>query len=607
LEKSRFLPVWFNAWHHQSEEQLLAALLEHIKNQAIPPWWHIDNWIFRARLVHFRFREKWPLLILFVLALCGSVAYELSRHGLKLEDFVTFGKDVIALIKYVLPWSSQKDLPQDLGHFSVLATVLAIVVAIFKKAKAFGINPAKLTDNLRDAATIKDVKPDPGVRPRFAREFGDVCKAWSWGGRRVIIFIDDLDRCRPESVVTVLESINFLTTAGDCMIVLGMAQNQVTHCVGLGFKDIAHAEAAYHGGGNTEQEKAVARFSYGAFYIKKLVNIVAPLPKTTPEQRRRVLEARAAEVRRQAEEESKQAPAAWRTAVWNWASQAGRMAWKTAPVLSLVLAVVLSVWIGYRQGSHKEGQQQTAGNNSQAATGAGTAQSQSNSTAKPPESSQSGKVTGAAKPLIYDRPTSERARLEGPDKSAGGVWWSYAVGALFLVLLFGILAYQFSARTNQDAQNSPEFEDSLKLWGQYIVGVCDTPREIKRALNDLRYQAMTRRSNGPSTTRGERLVRAVRQFVTGRTETMPVEMHVDEAALPPRKAAELASLTEPELNTFLDPDTVDTRGSQNLQRLLALKREHLKIFHRWIGEPASVAGPPGVGPENPPARAAHQA
>ena len=598
LEKSRFRPVWFNAWHHQSEEQLLAALLEHIKSQAVPPWWHIDNWIFRARLVYFRFRGKWALLIVLLLGLCGVVSFEFSRHGLKLDDFVKFGTDVIKLVKYLLPWSNQKELPDDLGHFSLVATVIAIFATIFKKAQAFGINPAKLTDNLRDAATIKDIKPDPGARPRFAREFGDVCKAWSWGGRRVIIFIDDLDRCRPESVVTVLESINFLTTAGDCMIVLGMAQNQVTHCVGLGFKDIAHAEAAYLGGGNTEQEKAIARFNYGAFYIKKLVNIVAPLPKTTPEQRRRVLEARAAEVRRQEVEEQKVSPAAWRTGLWDWVSQTAGMTFKAAPVLALLLAVGLSVFIGYKQGI----QQKLPEKPSQ------TVINPDHSQPAPNPQPLADKVNGVAKPLIYDRPTSQPAILIEPDKSAGGVWWSNAVDVFFLLLLFGILAYQLSARTNQDAQNSPEFEESLKLWGQYIVGVCDTPREIKRALNDLRYQAMTRRSNGPSTTRGERLIRAVRQFVTGRAEKMPVDTRVDEAALPPRKAAELASLTNDELKAFLDPDKLDMKGSENLQRLIELKREHMRHFHRWIGEVEPVTEPMAGEPENPPpARAAHQA
>jgi KAP family P-loop domain/PASTA domain len=598
LEKSRFRPVWFNAWHHQSEEQLLAALLEHIKDQAVPPWWHLDNWIFRARLVYFRFQGKWPLVILLALALCGSLAYELSRHALALSDFTNFGKDAIALAKCLMPWSSQTKPPDDLSHFGLVATLIAIFATIFKKAQAFGINPAKLTDNLRDAATVKDIKPDPGVRPRFAREFGDVCEAWSWGGRRVIIFIDDLDRCRPESVVTVLESINFLTTAGDCMMVLGMAQNQVTHCVGLGFKDIAHAEAAYLGGGNTEQEKAVARFNYGAFYIKKLVNIVAPLPKTTPDQRRAVLEARAAEVRRQAEDDEQRSRAArWRAAAWTWASQAGSLTREAAPVLALVTAVVLSVLIGYKQGiQQKPPEPQAQAAPPQAHPGPAPV-------SQPP--TREGAVTQA---LAYDRPTAQPATLVEPDRSAGGMWWSFAAGTLLPFILFGILAYQFSARTNQDAQNSPEFEESLKLWGQYMVGVCDTPREIKRALNDLRYQAMTRRNNGPSSTRGERLIRALRRLVTGRSEKMPVETRVDEAALPPHKAADLAALNEAELKAFLDPDILDLKGSENLQRLITLKREHIKHFQRWIGEAQPVIEPTALEAENPPpARAAHQA
>lgn len=595
LEKSRFRPVWFNAWHQQSEEQLLASLLEHIKGQGVPPWWHIDNWIFRVRLLHRRFRAKWPLMIVLTLALCAGVAFELSRNGLKLDDFVHFGRDSIQLIKFLLPWSSEKN-PPDLGQFGLAATVLAMFTAIFKKARAFGIDPSKLTDNLRNAASIKDVKLDPGVRPRFAREFGDVCTAWSWGGRRVIIFIDDLDRCRPDSVVTVLESINFLTTAGDCIIVLGMAQEQVTHCVGLGFKEIAEAEDAYRGGGSSDQEKATARFKYGAFYIKKLVNIVAPLPKTTQEQRRRVLEARAAEVRGQhedAEQETSRA-AALRESLWEWLTQAGRLTWKAAPVLGLVLAVILSLVAGYREGFQPTPENPQPG-------------AKIDEHDKPIDNASKNVTGGTAHILVYARPTSQPAKLADSDNAAAGAWWSYGVDAVFLLLLFGILAYQLSARTNQDAQNSPEFEHSLSLWGQYIVGVCDTPREIKRALNDLRYQAMTRRNNGPSATRGERLIRALRQFVTGRVEPAGISTRVDEAALPPRKAAEFANLTLEELKDFLDPEKLDVQGSENLKLLMELKRRHLKEFGRWIGEAKPT--PEGVSEDTldtSVARGAHQ-
>lgn len=609
LEKSRYRPVWFNAWHHQSEEQLLAALLEHIKGQAIPPWWHIDNWIFRARLVYNRFHRKWPLLIVLIFLFSAATTYEFTHHAA--TELIDAPENLIPFKKYIPSFSESKTAvptpasltspdakscapgancnQNDLGHLGLLLSLFAILGAILRAAKTFGINSAKLTDNLRNASSIKDLKPDPAIRSQFAREFGDFCKAWDWGSRRVILFIDDLDRCRPESVVTVLESINFLTTSGNCMIVLGIAQDQVTHAVGLGFKEIAEAEAAYDGTANNEQEKAAARFKYGRLYIKKLVNIVAPLPKTTIEQRRRVLEARAIEARRQEQQQKAADPVSWRLRLWDGLSESGLLVRKITPVAGLVLAVILSAWSGYQIEAPVP--QPISSPSAKQPGPTLEPEQQQTQTASKPENAK----PGAAQPLVYDRPTTEMASLRAGQSSASGFWRSMGLAGLFLTVLFGILGYQLSARTNQDAQNSPEFEKSLEIWGPYIVGICDTPREIKRALNDLRYQAMTRRSSGPNITRGDRLIRAMRLIVTGKREEQPAEIRVNEAALPPRMAAELAGLTENELNCFLNPQVQytsftdsgfpkpDTAHSENLNRLVGLKAKHIAQFGEWLG------------------------
>ena len=631
LKKSRYCPVWFNAWHHQSEEQLLAALLEHIKEQAIPPWWHIDNWIFRARLLRSRMGRKWPVVVVLAIVFASTAAYEISSHGI--DEFIQSPTNIIPYKDQILGMFKPKDGsnqsskdkadqsskdkpgeaasagakasgtqssaqepsdqkpcnpgdkcdPGDLRHLGLIASFFGLLGAILKIAKAFGIDSSKLTDNLRDVTTIKDVKPDPGIRRQFAREFGDLCEAWSWGGRRVIIFIDDLDRCRPESVVIVLESINFLTTAGDCMIVLGMAQKQVTHAVGLGFKDIAQSQQAYLDGCNTEQEKAIARFKYGELYIKKLVNIVALLPKTTPEQRRKVLESRAAEARRQDEQVKAAALTGWRTGLWEWLSESGRLAVKFAPVMAMLLAIVISMLVGYQKGAAPASDQQQGGSANTSSTPPSSPINEGKQSNEPAATK-----SGEAKPLLYHRPTDEQAKLKEAEGFTGGSWWSYSSSALLLVIFFGLFGYQLSARTNQDAQNSPEFEKSLELWGEYIVGLCDTPREIKRALNDLRYQAMTRRMNGPSSTRGERLSRTLRQLVTGRKEKDPVEARVDEAALPPLKAAALASLSDDEEKRFLgkDADTTYPGITETMKMLLGMKAKHIELFGRWIGAPA---------------------
>jgi Cdc6-like AAA superfamily ATPase len=44
-------PVWFNAWHHQKEENILAALFENIRAQASPSAWRLSGLWFRLRLL----------------------------------------------------------------------------------------------------------------------------------------------------------------------------------------------------------------------------------------------------------------------------------------------------------------------------------------------------------------------------------------------------------------------------------------------------------------------------------------------------------------------------------------------------------------------------
>ncbi|HET9165297.1 MAG TPA: P-loop NTPase fold protein, partial [Candidatus Angelobacter sp.] len=197
LKKSRYCPVWFNAWHYQSEEQLLAALLEHVKDQAIPPWWHIDNWIFRARLLGNRMKLKWPLVAVLAIVFVSSAAYEIASHGI--DEFIQSPTNLIPYKDQILSLFKSKDKadqsskdkpgeaasagakasgtqssaqepsgqkpcnpgdkcdPGDLRHLGLIASFFGLLGAILKIAKAFGIDSSKLTDNLRDVTTIKDV------------------------------------------------------------------------------------------------------------------------------------------------------------------------------------------------------------------------------------------------------------------------------------------------------------------------------------------------------------------------------------------------------------------------------------------------------------------
>ena len=75
LERYEFRPVWFNAWHHQKEEHLFAALLEAVRGQAVPGWSSYAGLVFRWRLLRKRTRAHlfWTVLFLTVLGVLSGL------------------------------------------------------------------------------------------------------------------------------------------------------------------------------------------------------------------------------------------------------------------------------------------------------------------------------------------------------------------------------------------------------------------------------------------------------------------------------------------------------------------------------------------------------
>src|SRR5262249_50190968 len=117
-----------------------------------------------------------------------------------------------------------------------LAAILPALFGAYRALRAFGLNPKSLLGTI---STKSDgaLTAQPGVRYRFAEEFAEVTAALK--PHHLVLFIDRLDRCEKDHVLEVLETVNFLVTAGNCYVVLGMSRRWVETCVGLAFKDLA--------------------------------------------------------------------------------------------------------------------------------------------------------------------------------------------------------------------------------------------------------------------------------------------------------------------------------------------------------------------------------
>src|SRR5262249_51653581 len=162
------------------------------------------------------------------------------------------------------------DWLQHAPFYTSILTILLGLNGVRKAARAFGANPASLLASLSGSTRISDLEKQTSFRDRFASEFCQVVQVL--GSRRLLIVIDDLDRCRPEKVREVLEAVNFLVSSGDCFVVLGLARGIVEHCVGLSFSSIVDTMPPHLLGAPSEAklEPVEKRQLFAERYLDKL-------------------------------------------------------------------------------------------------------------------------------------------------------------------------------------------------------------------------------------------------------------------------------------------------------------------------------------------------
>lgn len=306
--------VWFNTWHHQKEKVLLAALLQAIREQALPPPFGWHGLRFRLRLLRRRLSAH-PWMALLGL---GGFAYPLLHL---FSDFVGWIKDNHdpgrSSISYFLDYwvdiasrsggsASLHDLLNGSGLVDVLwamlkqlsprpdALVDALAILVFLAftfvlvqygLRAFPGSPAVLLTSLSRGAKLTGLDDQTSYREKFKRHYRDVCA--SLGPRYPVLFIDDLDRCEPEKTAEMLEAVNFLSNSGECFIVLGMARDVVEAQLALNYKDLATQHASQTA---PNDQDTPAEIDYVRRYLRKLVNLDIRLPSLNAERLRSMLE-----------------------------------------------------------------------------------------------------------------------------------------------------------------------------------------------------------------------------------------------------------------------------------------------------------------------------
>jgi hypothetical protein len=431
--------VWFNAWHYQEEDRLLVNLLDAVRAQAIPSLLTPGGWVFRVRLFLVRLTTRRR-------DLGGVVA------GLAMLAAAAFWKDHPLAGLQVLAGA-----PDATPYLRPAVLVFGALLSL-SPMKAFAASPEALARKGQDGLSgiIEQLRALPritgrlDVRREFEENLQDVVGALA-PQKRLVIFLDDLDRCPPDNIVRILEAVNFLSTAAECFIFLGADYAKVETLVSMHYEPIALAERqnadAAKGADAPAPDPPQVRLDYARAFMRKIINLRINLPPLEPERVKGILAA-----------QPRPKPGSW-------------LAW-----LGLALSVIAIVGGAYWL-STQPAPVPTAAPIAEAQNAPGATGLRPTPPAKPPGPNLDQKDA--------HKPTSTPDIENRDDIGLGWERW-LGLGAFGIVMAV-MGAYLALRRIDPpDERESRHFADALEAGAGRLVEALRTPREIRRFLNYLR-------------------------------------------------------------------------------------------------------------------------
>jgi hypothetical protein len=253
--------VWFNAWKHDKEESLWAALALEILRQTrerlrrgerVTLWLQLNKERFNVRFLLLRLVRAlvFAITAVFVIVICAMITLQIVDDQAAADQVWRY----IGLI----------------GGLGVLATLYnTIGKDIYRRLTS----PFKL--NIADYIEEPNYEERVGFLAQFEADFERVIRTVTKYGKRslpLVIFIDDLDRAASPKPVEIFEAINTLLDTKQCVFVLGMDSQAVAKSIEAKYKDLMEDSGDADG----------SEPSLGRRFLEKIVQIPFVLPRANP-------------------------------------------------------------------------------------------------------------------------------------------------------------------------------------------------------------------------------------------------------------------------------------------------------------------------------------
>ena len=258
----RVATTWFNPWKYSEAEQVWAAFVANVTRCLRDNLTREQSWRFQWG----RFRQKWHRHadLAFVLRLLVALAFVILVFGvlftMQWSEFETWSSQGNSFLA-----ASYKAVSVSIttGWWYLLAgpfALLALIYGYVTFTKSLGLN-------LLEYVEKTDFKDKIGTLSQFENEMQRLAKAVP-EDLKVVVFIDDLDRCKGRVLGEIIEALQLAEVSQTCIFVMGMDMHIVANAI-----ESERGELAQSAGSAAQMEHSI-----GYKFLEKIIQARLTLP-----------------------------------------------------------------------------------------------------------------------------------------------------------------------------------------------------------------------------------------------------------------------------------------------------------------------------------------
>lgn len=253
----KYETVFINAWRHGHGTRLTASIVHNVIKTLVSR--HGPQFMMDLQLARF---NSFTLMKSMAVTVIRSNFLIIFGALIAMEGFLSGdGASSLSVI------FTNMGLPDSITSGTAI-TISAIAFRLFGKP-----SEVKVADFISSPNYEGLVGPDQEVEEDFRRVLDLLEKR----DRKLALFIDDLDRCSPDTIHKVVEALNvfFGTESNKCLFILGMHREMVASSL-----EVAYDKVAKHVQNNCLLEE---QRPFGRRFLEKIVQFVIHLPEPTEE------------------------------------------------------------------------------------------------------------------------------------------------------------------------------------------------------------------------------------------------------------------------------------------------------------------------------------